>query len=133
LSASNPTPFVVLSPRSHFAIRAAQTLLFSTPPPRHVRGKSCAAFCPQLCCHAPSLAHLLSHLHGVEQERRVLVVKHYQVKLERLPEPALQVAHVINWLLTDVIGGKLLSQLSFGGLDGSRLVDGPGDGVAKLA
>src|SRR5690606_41467242 len=34
--------------------------------------------------------------------------------------------------LTAVLRGKLLSQLSFGGRDGSRLVDGPGDGVAEI-
>src|SRR5690606_10057349 len=107
-----PTPFVVLSPRSHFAIRAAQKRPSSTPPPRRGGGKSYAAPCRRLDSREPSLVHLLNHLHGVEQERRVLIPKRHHVKLKRLPKPALQVAHVVDRLLTDVIGRHLLGQLS---------------------
>src|SRR5690606_31255331 len=101
--------------------------------PRRGGGKNCAVLFPPPHSPSPSRLNLLSHLHGIEQERRVLIPKRHHVKLKRLPKPALQVAHVVDRLLPDVIGCDLLGQLSFGGLDGSRLVDGPGDGVTKLA
>src|SRR5690606_30028443 len=109
---SRPTPFVVLAQRSHFAIPVAQKRRFSAPPPRRGGGRSSVAPCPQPCCRAPLRLDRLSHLHGVEQERRVLIVKRHHVELKRFPQPHLQVGHVIDRLLPDMIGCYLLGQLS---------------------